>query len=72
MEEIAQVWARALFDVAKQDNLLDETREQLGGYFLIDARDRDEAIRIAMRIPAASWGTVEVRPVVEMPGLPTL
>jgi hypothetical protein len=48
-----------------------ETREQLGGYFLIDARDLDEAIRIATRIPAVRYGTVEIRPVLEIPGLPT-
>ena len=48
-----------------------ETREQLGGYFLIDARDLDEAIGIAARIPGARWGTVEIRPVLEIPGLPT-
>ncbi len=47
-----------------------ETREQLGGYFLVEARDLDEAIRIAERIPAARRGTVEVRPVVELSGLP--
>jgi len=47
-----------------------ETREQLGGYFLVDAKDLDEAIGIAERIPMARRGTVEVRPVVEMPGLP--
>lgn len=47
-----------------------ETREQLGGYFLIDAHDLDEAISIASRIPAARWGTVEVRPVIEIAGLP--
>jgi hypothetical protein len=47
-----------------------ETREQLGGYFLIDAADLDEAIAIAERIPMARRGTVEVRPVVELPGLP--
>jgi hypothetical protein len=47
-----------------------ETREQLGGYFLIEAKDLDEAIGIAARIPAAQIGTVEVRPVVEVPGLP--
>ena len=47
-----------------------ETREQLGGYYLIDARDLDEAIAIAGRIPAATVGTVEVRPVMEIPGLP--
>ena len=48
-----------------------ETREQLGGYFLVDARDLDEAIAIAARIPMARRGTVEVRPVIEIPGLPT-
>lgn len=48
-----------------------ETREQLGGYFLIDARDLDEAIGIAGRIPAGKWGTVEIRPVMEIEGLPT-
>jgi hypothetical protein len=47
-----------------------ETREQLGGYFLIDARDLDEAIAIAARIPMARRGTVEVRPVIEIAGLP--
>ena len=48
-----------------------ETREQLGGYFLIEATDLDEAIAIAARIPGARWGTVEVRPVMEIAGLPT-
>ena len=48
-----------------------ETREQLGGYFLIDAKDLDEAIAIAARIPMARKGTIEVRPVVEIAGLPT-
>jgi hypothetical protein len=47
-----------------------ETREQLGGFFLIDAQDLDEAIDIAARIPAGRWGTVEIRPVMEIPGLP--
>lgn len=47
-----------------------ETREQLGGYFLIDAQDLDEAIEIAARIPGARVGTVEIRPVMEVPGLP--
>jgi hypothetical protein len=48
-----------------------ETREQLGGYFFIDAADRDEATRIAARIPGARIGTVEIRPVLEISGLPT-
>jgi len=47
-----------------------ETREQLGGYFLIEAKNLDEAIAIAGRIPMARKGTVEVRPVIEIPGLP--
>jgi hypothetical protein len=47
-----------------------ETREQLGGYFLIDAKDRDEAIGVAARIPGARLGTVEIRPVMEIAGLP--
>jgi hypothetical protein len=47
-----------------------ETREQLGGYFLIQAPNLDQAIDIAARIPAAHKGTIEVRPVMEVPGLP--
>jgi hypothetical protein len=47
-----------------------ETREQLGGFFMIDAGDLDEAIAIAARIPGARKGTVEIRPVVEVAGLP--
>lgn len=47
-----------------------ETREQIGGYFLIDAKNLDEAIDIAARIPGARIGTVEVRPVREVEGLP--
>lgn len=47
-----------------------ETREQLGGFFLIDAQDLDEAIAIAAQIPGARVGTVEIRPVVEVKGLP--
>jgi hypothetical protein len=47
-----------------------ETREQLGGFFLIDAENLDEAIEIAGNIPAGRWGTVEIRPVLEVPGLP--
>ena len=47
-----------------------ETREQLGGYFLVDAHDLDEAMGIAARIPMARKGTVEIRPVIEIAGLP--
>jgi hypothetical protein len=48
-----------------------ETREQLGGYFLVEARNLDEAIAIAERIPGARKGTVEIRPVMEIPDLPS-
>lgn len=47
-----------------------ETREQLGGYFFITAKDQDEAVSIAAQIPGARIGTVEVRPVLEVAGLP--
>jgi hypothetical protein len=47
-----------------------ETTEQLGGYFLIEARNLDDAIAIASRIPGAAKGTIEIRPVVELSGLP--
>jgi hypothetical protein len=43
-----------------------ETKEQLGGYYLIDAKDLDEAIALAARIPAARHGSVEVRPIFTM------
>jgi hypothetical protein len=49
-----------------------ETREQLGGYFLVKARNLDEAIEIAGRIPGARVGTVEIRPVLEIPNLPVV
>ena len=52
------------------DGLFAETREQLGGFFLIEAGNLDEAIDIAGRIPAGRWGTVEIRPVVPVSGLP--
>ena len=47
-----------------------ETREQLGGYYLIEAADLDEAITIAEQIPPARFGTIEIRPVMELQGLP--
>ena len=47
-----------------------ETREQIAGYFLIHAKDLDEAIAIAARVPGARIGTVEVRPLIEITGLP--
>lgn len=47
-----------------------ETAEQLGGFFLIDVESLDDAIAVAARLPAASKGTVEIRPVFELAGLP--
>ena len=47
-----------------------EAREQLGGFYLVEVKDVDEAIAIAGRIPGARLGTVEVRPLRELPGLP--
>jgi hypothetical protein len=42
-----------------------ETKEQLGGYYLVEARDLDEAIKIAGKIPAARYGSIEVRPIMK-------
>jgi len=47
-----------------------ETREQMAGYFLIEAENQDEAVAIAARVPGATIGTVEVRPVRDVTGLP--
>lgn len=48
-----------------------ETREQLGGFFLISAANLDEAIAIAEKLPSAKKGTVEIRPVIEVEGIPS-
>lgn len=46
-----------------------ETKEQLGGYYLVEAKDVEEALALAARIPSARWGSIEVRPIIphEMP-----
>ena len=46
-----------------------ETKEQLGGYYLVEAKDYDEALALAARIPSVRWGSIEVRPIIphEMP-----
>ena len=46
-----------------------ETREQLGGYYLIEAKDLDEAIQIAARIPSAALGSIEIRPIMVFDGM---
>ena len=52
--------------VLTSDGPFAETKEQLGGFFLVDCRDLDEAIEIASKIPGARHGTIEVRPIWEM------
>jgi len=47
----------------RTDGPFAETREQLGGFYIVEARDLDEAVGIAARIPAAKTGSVEVRPI---------
>jgi hypothetical protein len=47
-----------------------ETHEQLGGYYLIDVPDLDAAMAVASRIPGARFGTVEIRPVIDLPNMP--
>jgi hypothetical protein len=53
--------------VGTTDGPFAETKEQLGGYYLLQARDLNEAMQLASRIPGAKLGSVEVRPVMEMP-----
>jgi len=55
-------------DTLVTDGPFAETKEHVGGYFLVDAESLDEAIEWASRIPAARRGSVEIRPVVERPG----
>ncbi|HEX8691974.1 MAG TPA: YciI family protein [Longimicrobium sp.] len=51
--------------VSTTDGPFAETKEQLGGFYLVEARDLNEAIQIASRIPSARTGSIEVRPVVD-------
>jgi len=54
--------------VALTDGPFTETKEQLGGFYLIDAKNLDEATQIAAKIPTATYGCVEVRPIWTMDG----
>ncbi|MGH8004376.1 MAG: YciI family protein, partial [Limisphaerales bacterium] len=67
---MAILMGREVQSVSLKDRQIVLNSEQLGGYFLIDAKDLDEAIGIAARIPMVHKGTVEIRPVVEISGLP--
>ena len=51
--------------VATTDGPFAETKEQLGGYYLINARDLNDAIQVASKIPSARYGSIEVRPIME-------
>jgi hypothetical protein len=53
--------------LATTDGPFAETREQLGGFYMIEAKDLDEAIAIAARIPSAKIGSIEVRPIMKTP-----
>lgn len=52
---------------AVTDGPFAETKEQLGGYYLVEAKDLDEALSLAARIPSARWGSIEVRPIIPHP-----
>ncbi len=53
-------------DVLTSDGPFAETKEQIGGFFLVDCKDLDEAIEVAAKIPGAAYGSIEVRPIWEM------
>jgi hypothetical protein len=50
----------------RTDGPFAETREQLGGFYIVEAKDLDEAVGIAARIPTAKFGSIEVRPIMQM------
>jgi len=51
--------------VSTTDGPFAETKEQLGGFYLINAKDLNEAIQVAAKVPGARWGSIEVRPIME-------
>jgi hypothetical protein len=53
-------------EVLTSDGPFAETKEQIGGFFLVDCKDLDEAIEVASQIPGARFGSIEVRPIWEM------
>ena len=53
--------------VLTTDGPFAETKEQLGGYYLVEAKDLDEATKLAARIPGARQGSIEVRPIMQLP-----
>jgi len=65
-ERLQPTSTAATVQVRTSDGPFAETKEQLGGYFLVDVKDRNEALEIAAKIPGARLGTIEVRPIWEM------
>lgn len=55
--------------VMRTDGPFAETREQLGGFYIVEAKDLDEAVSLAARIPDAKNGSIEVRPIMKLPGM---
>ena len=53
-------------EVLTSDGPFAETKEQMGGFYVVDCKDLDEAIEVASKIPAADHGTIEVRPIWDM------
>ena len=53
-------------EVLTSDGPFAETKEQIGGFYLVDCKDLDEAIEVAAKIPGAAHGSIEVRPIWEM------
>jgi hypothetical protein len=53
---------------ATTDGPFAETKEQLAGYYLVEAKDLNDAIQVGARIPGARYGSIEVRPIMEIPG----
>ncbi len=56
--------------ISTTDGPFAETKEQLGGFYLINAKDLNEAIQVASKIPSARWGAIEIRPVVDFSQVP--
>jgi hypothetical protein len=53
-------------EIVTSDGPFAETKEQIGGYYIVDCKDLDEAIEVASKIPAAKEGSIEVRPIWDM------
>lgn len=53
----------------RTDGPFAETREQLGGFYMVEAKDLDEAVAIAAKVPGAKYGCIEVRPVMQLNGM---